>query len=160
MGEGLTASVAVSDLPDGIRNYHNAGKVQASSDPADMRLQRMLGHLTTLIPENPRKILVIGCGAGVTAGAVSIEPRLQQETIAEIEPLVPKVVSTYFAEHNFDVIRNPKVRVQVDDGRHFLLTTKEKFDDITSDSLYTVLKRTSVLYIREFYAMDEQLFNQ
>jgi hypothetical protein len=26
MGEGLTASVAVSDLPDGIRNYHNAGK--------------------------------------------------------------------------------------------------------------------------------------
>src|SRR5262245_58789895 len=46
VGEGLTASVAVSDLPDGIRNYHNAGKVQASSDPADMRLQRMLGHLT------------------------------------------------------------------------------------------------------------------
>src|SRR5207253_1629625 len=44
VGEGLTASVAVSDLPDGIRNYHNAGKVQASSDPADMRLQRMLGH--------------------------------------------------------------------------------------------------------------------
>src|SRR2546429_8291142 len=81
MGEGLTASVAVSDLPDGIRNYHNAGKVQASSDPADMRLQRMLGHLTTLIPENPHKILVIGCGAGVTAGAVSIEPRLEQETI-------------------------------------------------------------------------------
>src|SRR5262249_39992139 len=81
VGEGLTAFVAVSDLPDGIRNYHNAGKVQASSDPADMRLQRMLGHLTTLIPENPGRILVIGCGAGATAGAVSIEPKLQKETI-------------------------------------------------------------------------------
>ncbi|PYS26541.1 MAG: hypothetical protein DMG11_19555 [Acidobacteria bacterium] len=88
VGEGLTASVAVSDLPDGIRNYHNAGKVQASSDPADMKLQRMLGHLTTLLPENPHRVLVIGCGAGVTAGAVSIEPRLQRQTIAEIEPLV------------------------------------------------------------------------
>ena len=32
-------------------NYHNAGKVQASSEPQDMRLQRMLGHLTTLIPD-------------------------------------------------------------------------------------------------------------
>ena len=159
VGEGLTASVAVSDLPDGIRNYHNAGKVQASSDPADMRLQRMLGHLTTLIPENPRKILVIGCGAGVTAGAVSIEPRLQQETIAEIEPLVPKVVSTYFAEHNFDVIRNPKVRVQVDDGRHFLLTTKEKFDGITSDPLDPWVKGAAALYTREFFEIAKQHLN-
>ena len=159
MGEGLTASVAVSDLPDGIRNYHNAGKVQASSDPADMRLQRMLGHLTTLIPENPHKILVIGCGAGVTAGAVSIEPRLEQETIAEIEPLVPKVVSTYFAEHNFDVIRNPKVRVQLDDGRHFLLTTKQKFDGITSDPLDPWVKGAAALYTREFFEIAKQHLN-
>ncbi len=159
VGEGLTASVAVSDLPDGIRNYHNAGKVQASSDPADMRLQRMLGHLTTLIPENPRKVLVIGCGAGVTAGAVSIEPKLEKETIAEIEPLVPRVVSTYFAEHNFDVIRNPKVQVRVDDGRHFLLTTREKFDGITSDPLDPWVKGAAALYTREFFAIAKQHLN-
>ena len=52
VGEGLNASVAVSELSNGVRNYHNAGKVQASSEPQDMRLQRMLGHLTTLIPAN------------------------------------------------------------------------------------------------------------
>src|SRR5262249_20120445 len=69
VGEGLNASVAVSELSNGVRNYHNAGKVQASSEPQDMRLQRMLGHLTTLIPTSPKKVLVIGCGAGVTAGA-------------------------------------------------------------------------------------------
>jgi hypothetical protein len=28
-GEGMTASVAVSKLSDGVLNYHNAGKVQA-----------------------------------------------------------------------------------------------------------------------------------
>ena len=105
MGEGWNASVAVSRLPGGVLNYHNAGKVQASSEPQDMRLQRMLGHLTTLIPKNPKRVLVIGCGAGVTAGAVSIDPCLEHLTIAEIEPLVPQVVSTYFAEHNFDVVR-------------------------------------------------------
>ena len=44
----------------------------------------------TLIPKSPKKVLVIGCGAGVTAGAVSIDPYLEHETIAEIEPLVPK----------------------------------------------------------------------
>src|SRR5262249_20431549 len=50
VGEGLNATVAVSELSNGVRNYHNAGKVQASSEPQDMRLQRMLGHMTTLVP--------------------------------------------------------------------------------------------------------------
>ena len=125
VGEGWNASVAVSQRANGVLNYHNAGKVQASSEPQDMRLQRMLGHLTTLVPATPTSVLVIGCGAGVTAGAVSIDPRVERETIAEIEPLVPKVVSTYFGDHNFNVVGNPKVRVQLDDARHFLQTTNE-----------------------------------
>ena len=55
VGEGLNASVAVSELSNGVRNYHNAGKVQASSEPQDMRLQRMLGHLTTLDSDAARR---------------------------------------------------------------------------------------------------------
>src|SRR5687768_1058167 len=57
--------------------------------------------------------------AGVTAGAVSIDPRVERVTIAEIERLVPEVVSTYFNDHNFGVARNPKVDVRIDDARHF-----------------------------------------
>jgi spermidine synthase len=151
VGEGLNASVAVSRLSNGVLNYHNAGKVQASSEPQDMRLQRMLGHLTTLIPTSAKKVVVIGCGAGVTAGAVSIDPAVEHETIAEIEPLVPKVVSTYFSEHNFDVVRNPKVHVQIDDARHFIQTTSEKFDAITSDPLDPWVKGAAMLYTKEFF---------
>jgi spermidine synthase len=150
-GEGLNASVAVSQLSSGVLNYHNAGKVQASSEPQDMRLQRMLGHLTTLIAARPGKVLVIGCGAGVTAGAVSIDPAVEQETIAEIEPLVPRVVSTYFADHNFDVVRNPKVRVYIDDARNFLQTTRETFDAVTSDPLDPWVKGAAMLYTQEFF---------
>ncbi|MEQ1575133.1 MAG: fused MFS/spermidine synthase, partial [Vicinamibacterales bacterium] len=151
VGEGITASVAVSRTPSGVLNYHNAGKVQASSEPQDMKLQRMLGHITTLVPRNPAKVLVIGCGAGVTAGAVSIDPLVKDQTIAEIEPLVPQVVSTHFAAHNFDVVRNPKVKVHLDDARHYLLTTKETFDAITSDPLDPWVKGAATLYTREFF---------
>src|ERR1700739_4108002 len=101
----------------------------------------------------------MGGGAGVTAGAVSVEPQLESETIAEIEPLVPKVVSTYFAEHNFDVVNNPKVHVQIDDGRHFLLTTKQKFDGITSDPLDPWVKGAAALYTREFFEIAKQHLN-
>jgi spermidine synthase len=150
--EGMMASVAVSQMPNGVLNYHNAGKIQASSQPEDMRLQRMLGHLTTLVSGHAKqRVVVIGCGAGVTAGAVSIDPAVDHETIAEIEPLVPRVVSTYFSEHNFDVVRNPKVHIEIDDGRHYVATFRGKFDALTSDPLDPWVKGAAMLYTREFF---------
>ena len=151
VGEGWNASVAVSRLSNGVLNYHNAGKVQASSEPQDMRLQRMLGHMTTLIPPKPESVLVIGCGAGVTAGAVSVDPNVKRLTIAEIEPLVPRVVSKYFSAYNFAVVDNPKTHVVLDDARHFLLTTHQKFDAITSDPLDPWVKGAAMLYTKEFF---------
>ncbi len=151
VGEGLQSSVAVSRLPNGTLGYHNAGKIQASSAPEDMRLQRMLGHFTTLVPEHPSSVLVIGCGAGVTAGAVSINPTVDRVTIAEIEPLVPRVVSVYFGAQNYDVVRNPKVHIHIDDARHYLMTTGEKFDAITSDPLDPWVKGAATLYTQEFF---------
>ncbi len=159
MGEGWNASVAVSRLSNGVLNYHNAGKVQASSEPQDMRLQRMLGHMTTLIPRNPQSVLVIGCGAGVTAGAVSVDPNVKSLTIAEIEPLVPEVVSKYFSAHNFAVVDNPKTHVVLDDARHFLLTTDQKFDAITSDPLDPWVKGAAMLYTKEFFEVAKAHLN-
>src|SRR5438093_881865 len=159
VGEGLNATVAVSELSNGVRNYHNAGKVQASSEPQDMRLQRMLGHMTTLLPRQAKNVLVIGCGAGVTAGAVSVDPSVEHETIAEIEPLVPRVVSTYFSQHNFDVVRNPKVHIRIDDARHFVETTSEKFDAVTSDPLDPWVKGAAMLYTQEFFELAKSHLN-
>jgi len=159
VGEGLNAFVAVSETSNGVFNYHNAGKVQASSEPQDMRLQRMLGHLTTLIPKSPKRVVVIGCGAGVTAGAVSIGPGVEHETIAEIEPLVPRSVDEWFKNYNFDVIDNPKVDVHIDDARHYLLTTREKFDAVTSDPLDPWVKGAATLYTEEFFDVVKKHLN-
>ncbi len=158
VGEGLSSSVAVSRFGD-VMNYHNAGKVQASSQPQDMRLQRMLGHFTTLVPKSPKRVLVIGCGAGATAGAVSIDQNVESLTIAEIEPLVPRVVSEHFGEHNFHVVRNPKTHVVIDDARHFLLTTDERFDAITSDPLDPWVKGAATLYTKEFFELAKSKLN-
>ncbi len=158
VGEGLSSSVAVSRFGE-IMNYHNAGKVQASSQPQDMRLQRMLGHFTTLVPKSPKKVLVIGCGAGATAGAVSIDQNVESLVIAEIEPLVPRVVSEHFGEHNFHVVRNPKTHVVIDDARHFLLTTDERFDAITSDPLDPWVKGAATLYTKEFFELAKSKLN-
>jgi len=159
VGEGLSSSVAVSRWRGERLLYHNAGKVQASSVTRDMRLQRMLGHFTTLTPKEPKKVLVIGCGSGATAGAVSIDPGVEHLVIAEIEPLVPRVVSEHFGEHNFNVVRNPKTKVVIDDARHYLLTTHEKFDAITSDPLDSWVKGAAMLYTKEFFELAKSKLN-
>jgi len=151
VGEGVHSSVAVSRDSTGALKYHASGKVQASSEPQDMSLQRMLGHLTTLVPTNPRSVFVIGYGAGVTAGAVSVDPRVEHTTIAEIEPLVPQVASRYFGDFNQRVADSPKVQVRIDDGRHFIQTTGQKFDAITTDLVDPWVKGTAALFTREFF---------
>lgn len=152
-GEGLTASIAVSRQANGTLTYHNAGKAQASTYPQDMRLQRMLGHLTTLVPESGRSYLVIGLGAGITAGAVAIDPNAERVVVAEIEPLASEAADKYFRAQNHGLIGNPKVDLRIDDGRHFLLTTNEQFDGITSDPLDPWVKGAAALYTREFWAL-------
>ena len=141
-------------------SYHNAGQ-----DPGVERSRRTCGCSACSAtsprwcPADPKSVLVIGCGAGVTAGAVSIDPRVERVTIAEIEPLVPRVVSTYFGAQNYDVVHNPKVHVRIDDARHYLLTTKEKFDAITSDPLDPWVKGAATLYTREFFELAKQHLN-
>src|SRR5262245_37642894 len=124
-----------------------------------MRLQLILVHPTTLVPSDPRSVLVIGCGAGVTAGAASIDPAVEHVTIVEIEPLVPKAVSTHFSAHNHDVNRSPNVRVQIDDARHLLITTRERFDAHTSDPLDPAVRNAATLYTREFWRAAKDHLN-
>ncbi len=148
--EGLHSSVGVMQFPNGARTFHVAGKIQASDNSRDLRLQRMLGHLTTLVVNDPKNVLVIGCGAGVTAGAVSLDPRVEHETIVEIEPLVPQAAADYFGKVNFHVMSNPKVQVRIDDGRHYLMTSPEKLDAVTIDPLDPWAKGAASLYTEEF----------
>lgn len=151
--EGADSTLAVSRTLDGTLNYHNAGKVQASGEPQDMRLQRMLGHMVTLVPESPGRVLVIGCGAGVTAGSVCVDPAVEAETICEIEAEVPRTAGEFFSGINAGVIADPKVTVRIDDARHFLRTTTDTFDCITSDPFDPWVRGAANLYTREFFEL-------
>jgi spermidine synthase len=153
VGEGMNSSVAVTGQREGTRYFHVAGKVEASSEPQDMRLQRMLGHIPALLHPNPSRVLVVGCGAGVTAGSFLLHPALTHETICEIEPLIPKVVSTYFANENYNVVKDPRVEIFFDDARHYVLTTGQTYDIITSDPINPWMKGAATLYTKEYFEM-------
>jgi spermidine synthase len=159
MGEGMNASVAVTQTEDGALNFHISGKIEASTVPQDMRLQRMLGHLPAMLHHNPRSILVVGCGAGVTAGSFLTYPEVTNITICEIEPLIPQKITPYFKKENYDVVNDPRVKIFYDDARHFVLTCPDKFDIITSDPIHPWVKGAATLYTRDYFQMCREHLN-
>ncbi len=159
VGEGMNSSVAVTELASGERNFHVSGKIEASSEPQDMRLQRMLGHVPAMIHPNPQSVLVVGCGAGVTAGSFVVYPSVRKIVICEIEPLIPRVVARHFAEENHRVLEDRRVQVVYDDARHYILTTRDKFDIITSDPIHPWVKGAATLYTREYFELCKRRLN-
>ena len=159
LGEGMNASVAVTETADGARFFHVSGKTEASSLEKDMRLQRMLGHLPALLHRQPKSVLIVGCGAGVTSGTFVLHPSIERIVICDIEPLIPRVVATHFRKENHDVVRDRRVEIVYDDARHYVATTKEKFDLITSDPIHPWVKGSAVLYSQEYFALCRQRLN-
>ncbi len=170
VGEGMNVSVAVTMTSQGVRSFHGAGKIQASTLPSDMRLQRMLGHIPALVHKKPESVLVVACGAGVTAGTFILHPEVKRIVICDIEPLVPTIVTPMFGKENYHVVdgiakENPhtvdgkQVEVVYDDGRHFLRTTPEKFDIITSDPIDPWVKGCAALNTVEYYQMCRDHLN-
>lgn len=158
-GEGMNSSIAISEWDDGAVQFHVSGKVEASTEPYDMRLQRMLGHLPALFHPRPRSVLVVGFGAGVTAGSFTRYPSMQRIVICEMEPLVPRIASVYFPKENYDVLHDPRTRVVYDDARHFVLTSPDKFDIITSDPIHPWVKGSATLYSQEYFELVKAHLN-
>jgi spermidine synthase len=158
VGEGINSSVVISQRGD-QRFFYVSGKSEASSAPADMRLQRMMGHLPALIHPNPRSVLVVGFGAGVTAGSFIPYPEVRNLFICELEPLIPPASGKFFSKQNNNVLLDPRTNVVYDDARHFILTSPDKFDIITTDPIHPWVKGTSALYSKEFYELEKRHLN-
>ncbi|HTQ02694.1 MAG TPA: fused MFS/spermidine synthase [Polyangiaceae bacterium] len=158
VSEGAASTVAVHVGPDGYKNFHVAGRVEATDNPADLRTERLIGHLSGLPHPHPQSVLVVGMGGGISAGALSLYPEVKRIVICEIEPRVVGA-TRQFGEANYHVLDNPKVEVVFDDARHFLATTHEKFDIITSDPIHPWVRGNSILFSREYYEIVRTKLN-
>ena len=149
--EGRNSSVAISRWNNGEIYINVNGHVEATTEIYDMKLQRMVGHLPGLLHPNPKSVLGIGFGAGVSAGTFTRYPGIEHITICEIEPVIPPTSTRFFARQNYEVMNNPKTRIVYDDARHYVLTTTNKYDIIASDPLDVFAKGTAALYSKEYF---------
>src|SRR5262249_25433282 len=93
----------------------------------------------------------VGFGAGVTAGMFLPHVEVKRIVICEIEPLIPQKIGPLFEAQNLGVATDPITQIVYDDARHFVATTPEKFDIITSDSIHPWVKGAASLYTQEYF---------
>ena len=112
-----------------------------------------------ILHPNPRRVLGIGFGAGVSAGTFTRYASIDSITVCEIEPIIPPLSTKYFAKQDYDVLHNPKTRIVYDDARHYMMTSPEKYDIIASDPLDVFVKGTAALYTEEYFEAVKRHLN-
>ena len=128
------------------------GVAVAGSSPELEAVQRMQGHLPMLLGAGIRSVVHIGFGTGGTARAVSLSP-VEDILVVELSPEVIKASDTYFGSINHGVLRDPRVRVEINDGRNFLLASPESFDAVLSDSIHPAYAGNGSLYSLEYFRL-------
>src|SRR5437879_2715581 len=150
--DGVNDSIAVFRSDNYVALRIN-GKVDAST--GDARTQLLLGHLGAAFEPAPRRVLIIGFGSGMTASAVARYPDIERIDCVEIEPAVIRA-APYLESLNRNVLSDPRVRVIFDDARNFLLTSREKYDLIISESSNPWIADIATLFTDEYYAAVHQ----
>lgn len=145
--EETYANVAVSYESDNLFLQIN-GRTEASTT-SDMSNQILVAQIPMLIHPDPKEVVVVGLGSGITFGSVLTHPVGRAECV-EISPAVVRAAA-YFRDWHDDVTKNPKGTIILDDARNYLLSTEKRYDVIVAEPSKPWISGVSNLFTREAY---------
>jgi len=155
--EGPSAVVTVGkDKSNDTVWLANNGKIDASTSPADMQTQYLLGHLPFFLRPSPKKVMIIGLGSGVTAGAVTRHKSPDRIDVIEIEPAVVDA-SHYFDDWNNRPLDDPRVTLYLNDARNQLFLSEDgTYDLVISEPSNPWISGVSNLFTQEFFELGKR----
>jgi predicted membrane-bound spermidine synthase/tetratricopeptide (TPR) repeat protein len=156
--EGLNATISVSAFYDGMLNLSTNGKTDASTGD-DMGTQLAMGYFPILLHANPKEVLVVGFGSGVTVRAALEVSNVDELECVEIEPAIFETAK-YFDSVNEGVYLDPKVKYFIDDARSHIIASKKKYDVIISEPSNPWISGIGNLFSREFYEISLSRLNE
>ncbi|MEW5800646.1 MAG: fused MFS/spermidine synthase [bacterium] len=130
------------------------GKTDASSKE-DECTQRLLAHIPLLLHSNPREVMVLGLGSGMTISAAEKYP-VEHLDCLEISPAVLKACAACFNDLNGRALEDPRLRVVIGDGREHLALTDQKYDLIISQPSSPWIAGMAGLLTRDFFQLCKE----
>lgn len=146
--EGMTATVAV--MEGRYRFLRVNGKTDAGDSP-DNLTQHLLAHVPLLLHPEPRSVLVVGLGTGITLGTTLLYPIDRADTV-EISPEVVEA-SRFFVEANGAALQDRRTRLHLLDARTWLMAGTTKYDVIISEPSNPWQTGNATLFTLEHYRL-------
>jgi predicted membrane-bound spermidine synthase len=151
--EQITDTVMVTEGPDGER-FIRYGDGRGTAGTASFREDRSYAHLAMLAHPDPRRVLSICFGVGNSLSSVAQYP-IERVDAVELSPGVVHA-APFFRRTNRDVLSDPRVRLQIQDGRNYLLGTRERYDVIRLDPPELHTAGIVNLYTEEFFELARE----
>ncbi|MEK9627481.1 MAG: fused MFS/spermidine synthase [Nitrospinota bacterium] len=160
LDEGLTTTVAVFNDNDELFGIKRKSLIlngvnMSASHLGSRTYMTLLSYIPLLLVEDPKDVLVICFGTGLTSGAAGVYPGLDSVDAVDISPGVFNA-GKLFSDMNYDAGANPKVNKIVQDGRNHLLTTSKSYDVITAEPPPPTNAGVVNLYTKEFYELAKK----
>lgn len=127
-------------------------RVQATASiQKGVKMNRFQGALPLLFDRDPKRVLFMCFGSGITCGTLAMSP-FERIDAVEINPAVIEAAPLFDAD-NRGVLQRRNVTIHLDDGRNFLLTSREHYDFITFEPMPLALAGVSTFYTEEYYRL-------
>jgi spermidine synthase len=153
--EGATTTAAVvPHLAFGravSRELRTPGVSMSDTSFAARRYMGVMAHLPMFLARERRSALLICYGVGNTARSLLAHRDLARLDVVDLSREVIDASPHFAAVTSGDPLRDPRAHVVIDDGRHHLVTTRERYDVITSEPPPPNHAGVANLYAREYY---------
>ena len=130
-------------------------RMDASTDPTAVFVQSNQARLPLLLHEQPRSVLFLGLGTGISVAGSLAFPDLERSAVELSQGAINSAMS-WFVPLNRNVLRQTKV--ERDDVRHFLSTGRDQYDVIIGDVFHPDLAgSSSLLSVQQFQRVRNRL---
>ncbi len=132
------------------------GKTDASL-ALDMRTQLLSGYIPMLLHPDPKSVLVVGQGSGITLGAVEQFP-VNEIMLIEISPAVIEG-SRFFDPFNHHALDDDRVTLNLEDGRNHIALSDRTYDVIISEPSNPWISGVGALFTVNFFKLLKKRLN-
>jgi spermidine synthase len=155
-GRGATVAVAQQRSKDNVfRRLFIQGVSNSGDAMPSMRYMRLQAMVPLLIHDGePRSVMVVGFGTGITAGETLRYPGLERRVCAELLSAV--VRSGEMFPENYKAWSDPQMQIRIRDGRQELMGSEERYDVITLEPPPPSAQGVANLYSTEFYELAKR----
>ena len=130
-------------------------RMDAATDPASVEIQKNQARLPLLLHKNPKSILFLGLGTGISASASLPYPSLQK-TGVELSEGAIEAINQYFSPVNQSISKH--LKIYRDDARRFLMLSNKKYDVIVGDLFHPdLVGRSTLLSVQQFQRAKQRL---